>query len=245
MEDAVLAIRGFRGRRDEAFFAVLDAHSGSDVAEEVGAELGGELARQLGAGELPCREEVEAAMQRAYLAINERLKPMQVVGGAVVVALLLQLTGPASAVLHCANVGDSRAVLCRSGSGVRLSRDFKPFDQDEYERITALGGFISLRDGGRVCDDLALTRALGDLHLAKYIEPLAHVHTEDLELSSCPFFVMCCDGVWDVLSDQEAVDAVLATAPDYERGASALRDLAFVHGSTDNITALVVDLSRL
>ena len=48
------------------------------MAEEVGAELGGELAKQLGEGELPSREEVEAAMQRAYLAINERLKPMQV-----------------------------------------------------------------------------------------------------------------------------------------------------------------------
>ena len=41
--------------------------------------------------------------------------------------------------------------------------------------------------------------------------------------------------MWDVLSDQQAVDAVLATAPEYERGAAALRDLAFLHGSTDNV----------
>ena len=46
-------------------------------------------------------------------------------------------------------------------------------------------------------------------------------------------------------ADQAAVDAVGAQAPDYARGATALRDLAFLHGSTDNISALVVDLSHL
>ena len=35
----------------------------------------------------------------------------------------------------------------------------------------------------------------------------------------------------------------VAQAPELTRGASALRDLAFVHGSTDNISALVVDLT--
>ncbi len=194
--------------------------------------------------------------------------PLRVLGGAVVVLLLLRILNPTSAVLYCANAGDSRAVLCRDRRAVRLSRDHKPFDPDEYERIQALGGFISLRDGGRVCDDLALTRALGDFHLARYVEPRAHLHFEALELQDCPFVTVCCDGVSDVLSDQEVVDAVLAQAsatwrrptpcraprraltlpcvaqaPELTRGASALRDLAFVHGSTDNISALVVDLT--
>ena len=116
------------------------------------------------------------------------MKPKLVVGGAVAVALLLDFKDDGGrANVHCANVGDARAVLCRAQVGVRLSRDFKPFDDDEcprilgpgrrrfssyvvrhrrYDRIQSLGGFVSLRDGGRVCDDLALTRALGDLHLA-------------------------------------------------------------------------------
>ena len=209
-------------------------------------------------------------MERAFLAVNEHMLPLRVLGGAVVVLLLLRILNPTSAVLYCANAGDSRAVLCRDRRAVRLSRDHKPFDLDEYERIQALGGFISLRDGGRVCDDLALTRALGDFHLARYVEPRAHLHFETLDLQDCPFVTVCCDGVSDVLSDQEVVDAVLAQAtatwrhrapqilpsprraltlpcvaqaPDLTRGASALRDLAFVHGSTDNISALVVDLT--
>ena len=54
--------------------------------------------------------------------------------------------------LYCANVGDALAVLCRNCKGIRLSRDFKPFDDDEYDRIVAADGWVSLRDGGRVCD---------------------------------------------------------------------------------------------
>ena len=54
--------------------------------------------------------------------------------------------------VFCANVGDSRAVLAREiDEGVfgafPLSRDHKPSDQDEMERITKFGGRIdSLRD---------------------------------------------------------------------------------------------------
>ena len=39
-----------------------------------------------------------------------------------------------------ANAGDSRAVLSRGGQAIRISRDHKPFDYDEYERIRNSGG---------------------------------------------------------------------------------------------------------
>lgn len=90
-----------------------------------------------------------------------------------------------------------------------------------------------------------LVTTAGDLHLAAYIEPRAHVSITELALADSPFVVVCCDGVWDVLSDQQAVDAVRACAPEYARGAAALRDLAFLHGSTDNISALIVDMSAV
>ena len=62
----------------------------------------------------------------------------------------------------------------------------------------------------------------------------------------CPFFILACDGVWDALTDEQAVEAVLAQGRDrLPCGAAALRDLAFVHGSTDNISAMVVDLTQM
>lgn len=47
-----------------------------------------------------------------------------------------------------ANVGDSRAVLCRDGKAVDLSVDHKPEDTKEKGRIEAAGGIVS--DDGRV-----------------------------------------------------------------------------------------------
>lgn len=40
------------------------------------------------------------------------------------------------------HVGDSRAVLCRKGSSVRLSVDHDPDDPDENQRVTKKGGRI-------------------------------------------------------------------------------------------------------
>jgi len=246
MEDSVHVIRGFRDRPDEAFFGLYDAHSGSDVCEQAAATYAAELARELGDAELGDSDTVQLAMEATFLRLNsEVLRPIGAIGGAVAVAILLKLDRPGGGTLYCANVGDARAVLCRNAKGVRISRDFKPFDDDEYNRIFAAGGWVSLRDGGRVCDDLALTRALGDLHLSKFLQPVPHFYSDVLDFTESPFIIIGCDGVWDVLSDQGAADAVSAHAPDYLRGASALRDLAFAHGSTDNISAMVIDCTLL
>ena len=58
--------------------------------------------------------------------------------------------------LYCANVGDSRAVLCRAGAAVPLSRDHKPVlhppehaRPDEVARVVeAGGGRFVIREGG-------------------------------------------------------------------------------------------------
>lgn len=40
---------------------------------------------------------------------------------------------------------------------------------------------------------------------------IAKPHLEEVKLSSvgeCPFIILACDGVWDVMTDQEAVDMI-------------------------------------
>merc|ERR1711972_731623 len=44
--------------------------------------------------------------------------------------------------IWCANIGDSRAVLCRGHHAVQLSLDHKPDRKDEEERIKAAGGRV-------------------------------------------------------------------------------------------------------
>ena len=62
--------------------------------------------------------------------------------------------------IYCANAGDSRAVACVNGKAVELSRDHKPMDPGELDRINKAGSIVS---DGRVNGGLNLSRALGDL----------------------------------------------------------------------------------
>ena len=64
----------------------------------------------------------------------------------------------------------------------------------------------------------------------------------------CQFVIVACDGVWDVMSDQEAIDVIRENVPGPGSvlGAAASRcaqlvvDAALSRGSTDNVTCLVV-----
>jgi serine/threonine protein phosphatase PrpC len=44
--------------------------------------------------------------------------------------------------LYASNVGDCRAVLCRGGVAMDLTRDHKPTCIDEQARVEASGGYI-------------------------------------------------------------------------------------------------------
>jgi hypothetical protein len=44
--------------------------------------------------------------------------------------------------MYCGNLGDSRIVLCRGGQAVSLTRDHKPADPEEKQRIIAAGGEV-------------------------------------------------------------------------------------------------------
>lgn len=67
----------------------------------------------------------------------------------------------------CANVGDSRSVMCDSkGNAFALSRDHKPNNPEEMIRIRENGGYISNKSGcWRVEGTLACSRSLGDFPL--------------------------------------------------------------------------------
>jgi len=110
-----------------------------------------------------------------------------------------------------ANTGDSRCVMSRRGEAVPLTLDHKPIIYEEAQRIIRAGGFV--RDN-RVNGALNVSRTLGDLDFKRNGEL---PHTEqmvvatpditDLELrEGDEFLIIACDGIWDVMSNQEAVD---------------------------------------
>ena len=116
--------------------------------------------------------------------------------------------------LFVANAGDSRGCLCRGGVAVPLSEDHKPQSETERRRVEAAGGFVS--NEGRINGNLNLSRSLGDL---KY-KQVKRVTREEQMITAEPdvtvtmltpqdrFFILACDGIWDVMSCQEICDFV-------------------------------------
>lgn len=156
-----------------------------------------------------------------------------------------------------ANVGDCRAVMCRGGRGVPLTSDHKPNRPDERKRIQKAGGFVGKVAGisrvysaagaglamqQEVSTYLAVSRAFGDSPL-KTPTPLiscepevkqCQVENDDL------FLVLTCDGVWDVLSEQDVVEIALPHFEDAKAAANAIVKAAYKKGSADNLTATVI-----
>lgn len=158
--------------------------------------------------------------------------------GACVVTALVKSVGD-KRLLVVANAGDSRAILSRETGVSRLSFDHKPTEESEAQRIIASGAFV--RDG-RVNGMIGITRALGDHGMKQWIISTPYVTAVEL-LPSDDFLVLACDGVWDVISDTDAI-AFLREKGQVSASilAKALAVEALKRGSQDNISVIVVRL---
>ena len=118
------------------------------------------------------------------------------------------------------------------------------------KRVEDLGGKIvhigTARVGSHDGDSyLAVSRALGDKALNPYVIPNPEIQHKSLEAHD-EFLIIACDGVWDVLSNQDAVDVVQKELSrnqnNFKSAAHYLKDYALACSSTDNITVIVVNL---
>ncbi|GAB7358105.1 hypothetical protein MBLNU230_g0265t2 [Neophaeotheca triangularis] len=139
-------------------------------------------------------------------------------------------------VLYTANVGDARIVLCRNGKALRLSYDHKGSDENEGKRIAGAGGLIL---NNRVNGVLAVTRALGDAYMKDLVTGHPYTTETVVQPDIDEFLILACDGLWDVCSDQEAVDLIRGTQ-DPQAASKILVDHALARFSTDNLSCMVI-----
>lgn len=208
MEDSHSHILSLPDDPGTAFFAVYDGHGGAKIAEYAGKHLHKYITKQ----SLYKEGNVVEGLKQAFLEIDdamlndESLKYEQ--AGSTAVTVVIKDNK-----LFCANVGDSRAVASVKGRAEPLSCDHKPTNETEYNRITAAGGWV---DCNRVNGNLALSRALGDFIFKKNEKkaPQEQIVTAypDVEVKDITpdweFIVLACDGIWDVMSNQEVVDYI-------------------------------------
>jgi serine/threonine protein phosphatase PrpC len=151
----------------------------------------------------------------------------------------------AGGMLLVANAGDSRAVLSRGGRAIGLSRQHTAELPDERARIEAAGGKVVSRGGSWRVGDAALqvTRALGDFDLKASDGVTAEPEVVEVPLQEDDqFLILASDGLWDVVSDQEAVGLVMDTVKDPSLCAKRLVLEAMSRSSQDNVSIAIIFL---
>ncbi|KAG6529025.1 hypothetical protein ZIOFF_011217 [Zingiber officinale] len=187
------------GDQELGLFAIFDGHSGDSVPAYLQDHLFTNILE-----EEELWSDPDAAIRRAYERTDNEIlshsRDLGRGGSTAVTAILVNGTK-----LWVANVGDSRAVLARRGEAIQMSIDHEP--NSERESIETRGGFVSNLPGdvARVNGQLAVSRAFGDKNLKAQVRSDPDVRVEDAN-SETELLILASDGVWKVLSNQEAVD---------------------------------------
>jgi len=182
-----------------------------------------EAFKQAPDGALPAevlRAGIEEASRRVYAMPTSEValgRP-----GSTVVAVLMHAHGT-----EVAHVGDSRAYLVHEGQIFRVTRDHS-IVQELVDR-----GLLTLQQASKHPDANRITRALG---MAPEVE--ADVRPQPLHHVTGDAFVLCSDGLSDMVEDAEILDAVGSAPPAQATG--KLVDMANARGGHDNITVVVL-----
>jgi serine/threonine protein phosphatase PrpC len=168
---------------------------------------------------------LDLAIRRAHERVIERASgPLRRMGSTLAALLLRERR------VVVAHVGDSRVYRLREGALERLTTD-----HSLCAELEALGGrkvdrFLREQIGHLITRCIA---AQGPAH--------ADVRVDDAQRGDV--YLLCSDGLTDVLSDAEIAQTLTANeAP--EEASRALVEWAYRRGGTDNITAVVVRVER-
>lgn len=207
MEDSHTHILSMPDDPGTSFFAVYDGHGGARVAEYAGKHLHKFIVKRP-----EFQYNIPLAMKKAFLEMDDVMLFDESWGeqmaGSTAVTVLIKNNK-----LYCANAGDSRAIACINGEAQPLSVDHKPNNEAESKRINDAGGWVEFN---RVNGNLALSRALGDFVFKRnnakgpedqIVTAYPDVETRDIT-EDYEFILLACDGIWDVMSNEEVVDFV-------------------------------------
>lgn len=294
---SVRAIQGGRLYMEDEYFVgngghfvgVFDGHGGADVSGHLRQHLYTKFQHQLKRKQWeeqdddtedakkpdekpwkPSLPSLVSALRQAFTAVDIEvlmLDEMQY-QGSTAVAVTMHEAEDGSRTLVSANVGDSRAILCRNGKAVDLTRDHKPSDERERARIHSLGEQIEWDNYSKVhrVKNLSLSRAVGDRFAKPAVSGEAEIKIFPVREED-DFVVLASDGLWDVMTSDQVVEYVNmkldAMIPSGKLGEGAgdiarrLKDVrrknmsryvateALKRGSGDNICVVIVWLKPL
>ena len=200
------------------------------IADGMGGYEGGQEASRLAVETVrevydnAVRDDPHAALLEAFARAHERIQayaaehPELHGMGTTCTALVIR-----DRQLYYAHVGDSRLYLVRSARIARLTRDHS------YVGRLVESGLVRAEDAEKHPQRHILTAALG-----AGIEVSVESPQQGMALRDSDDLLLCTDGLWGVVSDQELETSVKGSTP--AECCAALVKLALQRGGPDNIT---------
>ena len=206
-------------------FAVADGMGGAK-AGEVASGLAAAALKETGtdgsSGEERVTQLIQEANRRVFRRANED-REASGMGTTMTVALV------EDGRVVFGHVGDSRAYLIREGSIEQLT--------DDHSLVAELvrSGRLTPEEAETHPQRSVITRAVGT-------EPDVDVDTFTIEPEAGDLFLICSDGLTDMVDDGTIIDAIERHRDDLDEAAKALVGAANRVGGEDNITVLLVEV---
>jgi protein phosphatase len=230
---AVASDTGRRRRRNEdnyvvapPLFAVADGMGGAQ-AGEVASRLAASALEGDGSDGLDGPERIDALIQEANRRIYDRASTDPTASGMGTTMTVALVEGMTVAIGH---VGDSRAYLVRGEQMEQLT--------DDHSLVNELlkSGRLSEEEAQVHPQRSVITRAVGT-------DPDVDVDGFTIEAEEGDVFLLCSDGLTDMVEDEEILELVLAHRDDLDKAVRSLVTAANRVGGEDNITAVAFRIS--
>jgi PPM family protein phosphatase len=230
---AVASDTGRRRRRNEDNYVVAPPLFA--VADGMGGAQAGEVASQLAASALEAGdsdgldgiERIDALIQEANRSIFDRASTDPAASGMGTTMTVALVEGMTVAIGH---VGDSRAYLVRGEQMEQLTEDHSLVNE------LLKTGKLSEEEAQIHPQRSVITRAVGT-------DPDVDVDGFTIEAEDGDVFLICSDGLSDMVEDEEILELVHRNRDDLDKAVKALVAAANRGGGEDNITAVAFRIS--
>ena len=233
-QDNYFIYKNFMNKKDYIYMSVCDGHGveGHFVSDFIKETLPHDMSENLKNKNILTENEKEKAeiyqiIKETFIMANEKLVDNEEINslfsGSTCVSLIYT---PEKLIVP--NIGDSRAVLGRlidketnEYKAIDLSRDHKPTEKDEAQRIIENDGRIQpfTEDGEFVGPErvwikeeevpgLAMTRSFGD-RVAATVGVMSEPEIKEFKFEEGDkFMIIASDGIWEFISSQECINII-------------------------------------